>query len=246
MKQTVEISRIDPNPLNERSMKPEDIEIIAESIRKDGLFESPVVYPKAGRYVLLSGHRRLAALRMLGVTEAEVRVVPCPSSLAEEQEILAEANIHRSSPEEIRTEVKLAERAWNSMDKDRCAILREAYLKKFREANQGNPAYAEDPDKFITGNFRPVHDYIRQINGLTASNSTIKRYLMEILPEECRPSEGTSRVKPITLRDVRRCAKTFAGMLETYQTDDPELLNTVGDALEMTEKLLERLDKEAA
>ena len=57
MKQTVEISRIDPNPLNERSMKPEDIEIIAESIRKDGLFESPVVYPKAGRYVLLSGHR---------------------------------------------------------------------------------------------------------------------------------------------------------------------------------------------
>ena len=35
-------------------------------------------------------------------------------------------------------------------------------------------------------------------------------------------------------------------MLETYQTDDPELLNTVGDALEMTEKLLERLDKEAA
>ena len=45
----------------------------------------------------------------------------------------------------------------------RRTALREAYLKKFRVANQGNHAYAEDPDKFITGNFRPVHDYIRQI-----------------------------------------------------------------------------------
>ena len=126
----------------------------------------------------------------------------------------------------------------------RRAALREAYLKKFREANQGNPAYAEDPDKFITGNFRPVHDYIRQITGLTASNSTIKRCLMDLVPEESRPEEKKT-VRPVTATDVQRRAEALAGTITLYRTDDPDLMLAMQDTLDMTERLIEQLGKEA-
>jgi len=243
MKSTVFISRIDPNPYNERSMNQEDIEILAESIRRDGLFEVPVVYAKGERYVLLSGHRRVNALAMLGESKTEVSVVPAPLSPSEEQEMLAEANIHRSSPEEIRTEVKLAERAWNTMDKGRRARLRDEYLKKFREECRDNPSYHADPDRYTDANFRPVHDYIRQITGLTVSNSTIKRYLIEMLPEEKRPKKEKP-VKVYTAADIVRQANTLAGMLALYVTQDPDLQLAIQDTVEMTGRLIEQLGKE--
>ncbi len=243
MRSTVFISRIDPNPLNERSMNQEDIEIMAESIRRDGLFEVPVVYPKGERYVLLSGHRRVNALAMLGEAKTEVNIVPAPATPSEEQEILAEANIHRSTPEELRTEVKLAQRAWNTMAKERRAKLREEYLQRFKAASTGIPAYDADPDRYISANFRPVHDYIRQITGLTASNSTIKRCLMDLVPEESRPEEKKT-VRPVTAADVQRRAEALAGTITLYRTDDPDLMLAMQDTLDMTERLIEQLGKE--
>ena len=98
------------------------------------------------------------ALAMLGEAKTEVNIVPAPATPSEEQEILAEANIHRSTPEELRTEVKLAQRAWNTMAKERRAKLREEYLQRFKAASAGIPAYDADPDRYISANFRPVHD----------------------------------------------------------------------------------------
>ena len=125
----------------------------------------------------------------------------------------------------------------------RRARLREEYLKKFGEANRGNPAYEADPAKFTDANFRPVHDYIRQITGLTASNSTIKRYLMEMIPEENRPKKDKP-VRPATATDVKKHAEVLVGMLALYETQDPDLLVAIGDFMEMAGRLIEQLGKE--
>lgn len=59
----VELHLIDPSATNFYSMP--GIEQLADNIATVGLLEPPRVREKDGRYVLVSGHRRLAALRLL-------------------------------------------------------------------------------------------------------------------------------------------------------------------------------------
>lgn len=59
----VELHLIDPSATNFYSMP--GIEQLADNIATVGLLEPPRVREKDGRYVLMSGHRRLAALRLL-------------------------------------------------------------------------------------------------------------------------------------------------------------------------------------
>lgn len=67
----INIDTIELNPHNDiyRQMDEDsDVELLAEDIRRSGLLHNLVVYPKegvGGRYVLLSGERRLKALKLL-------------------------------------------------------------------------------------------------------------------------------------------------------------------------------------
>lgn len=60
---SVELHLIDPSPANFYSM--EGVKSLADNIATVGLLEPPRVREKDGRYVVVSGHRRLAALRIL-------------------------------------------------------------------------------------------------------------------------------------------------------------------------------------
>jgi ParB/RepB/Spo0J family partition protein len=64
------IDRASDNPRR----KPRDIGELAASIQEQGLLQPPVVVPGRveGRYLLVAGHRRLSALRMLGWDSVEV------------------------------------------------------------------------------------------------------------------------------------------------------------------------------
>ena len=63
----ININDIEENPDNELDTE-EDIALLADDIRRAGLLHNLVVFPKTGvggKYVLLSGERRLRALRLL-------------------------------------------------------------------------------------------------------------------------------------------------------------------------------------
>lgn len=94
--QSVGITRIEPHPDNIRR-ETGDVTELADSIRAQGLLNPLTVcaHPwRPGAYLLLAGHRRLAASKLAGKTYVPVRVIPAP----EEPEItmLAE-NCHRQN-----------------------------------------------------------------------------------------------------------------------------------------------------
>ena len=79
------------NPLNFYGIR--DVEELAESIRLNGLMDPLVVYPMAnGKYRMISGHRRWAALHTINAETALCRVVDKPESDAAETLMLIQAN----------------------------------------------------------------------------------------------------------------------------------------------------------
>ena len=234
---TIKVSQIKENPLNMRSMDLDQIRILAYDIDTYGLMQPLAVYEDDdGRYTLLSGHRRLAALKQLGVKEVPCKVFPKPADEFEEQEILTSANISRRKPSELVDELKRAEQAWNTMFKENRDRHVERLKAQFIKEHQSVPKYIEDPDLYVHNNFRPKFEYIRSLTGFDLSNSTIKEQLKKAVPEEAGPNmDGISEAedeedaksekkekkeKEITLKDIAKAASTLRGMIMGFVVDD--------------------------
>jgi len=88
----MKVSLINPNPTNDEIYDTTDVSSLAKSIEDNGLLE-PLVISRDG--VLISGHRRLAAVKSLGWEDVEVRVVDV------ENEVIAliEHNRYRTKSE---------------------------------------------------------------------------------------------------------------------------------------------------
>ena len=87
----IQLDDIWQNPLNFYGIR--DVEELAESIKLNGLLDPLVVYPlPGGKYCLISGHRRWAALHILNAETALCRVVAKPESAAAETLMLIQAN----------------------------------------------------------------------------------------------------------------------------------------------------------
>lgn len=71
---TVRISELHPDPDNPREDLG-DVTELAESIRETGLLQPIVARERAGRLIIVAGHRRHAALRALGQKAAHVLVI---------------------------------------------------------------------------------------------------------------------------------------------------------------------------
>lgn len=205
----IEISKINNNSLNNRSMNEEDIRILADNIEINGLLEKPVVYldyPSENDYVLLSGHRRVAALKILlkngklKSDKIECFVYPEPLDTTSMIEMMASFNNKRSRPEEMVTEFKNARDAWATLKtstdpaaKEKYNKLVEKFKKDFIKRNDNNSRYLENPDEYIRNSFRPREDYVRMITGIDVSNSTIKRIIREIDAEESGENTNISK-----------------------------------------------------
>ena len=85
-----------------------NVEELAESIALNGQIEPLVVYPYGAGdlYRLISGHRRLAALRYNKAETARCLVIPKPESTAREDLLIIQANAQR-----VKTPGELAEEA---------------------------------------------------------------------------------------------------------------------------------------
>ena len=224
----IQMKDIKPNRLNKRSMDLEEIEVLSESIKDAGLINPLVVYQNQdGSYTLLDGHRRYRALELMG--RAGTNQVPCivvdkPSDEVREQELMANGNIHRSKPEDLKHEIEVANVLWNTMSKTRRDKLTQEYKQKFIDKFCNDEKYQENPSQFLSNRFRPRIDYIRAITGLDYSNKTVTSTLSEILKaksEKLNPKiEKEIKEKVITSKDIIRYIKSLKGMLMTYQNSE--------------------------
>src|SRR5262249_44940329 len=72
---TARVSDITTNPDQpRRRFDPEALEALADSIRREGLLQPPVVRPTEGGFELIAGERRLRAARQAGLDEVPVVV----------------------------------------------------------------------------------------------------------------------------------------------------------------------------
>ena len=73
----VSVKDIVPNPFQSRKlMDPADIKLLAAEIKEKGFWHGALRARRVnGKYELVFGHRRLAALKQLGVKEVEVEVI---------------------------------------------------------------------------------------------------------------------------------------------------------------------------
>jgi ParB family chromosome partitioning protein len=106
---------------------------LAQSIDQNGLLQAPVVRPNPnapGRYFLVAGAHRVAAIRLLGRTSIQCRVLPLDDTAARIAEI--DENVFRKNP----TAVELA-----ALLKERSDIHEKQHGKaKSRGANAANLA----------------------------------------------------------------------------------------------------------
>ena len=98
----IEVSDIADHPGNAvYSMDEEAIGRLAESIRKDGLTDIPLVrkLPDGG-FQMISGHRRMAAYRLLSAHDEGYARMPCRivEGVTDEQAIAALASMGESRP----------------------------------------------------------------------------------------------------------------------------------------------------
>ena len=116
----VKINLSDTEPYSKHPFKVEDnkkIEMLAEDIKENGLL-NPIlvrVIGFGGKYEILSGHRRMEALKFNGESEADVRIIKCTDTEA--------ANIVIKSNLLQRDKILPSERA-------KMYVLRNEYLKK--------------------------------------------------------------------------------------------------------------------
>lgn len=89
---TLPIRLLKPNPENPRT-ELGDVEELVESIARFGIIEPVVVAPQAKHYLVVCGHRRVAAAKRAGLTE--VPVVIREMDAADRELIALTENVHR-------------------------------------------------------------------------------------------------------------------------------------------------------
>lgn len=87
---------------NYRAVSQEQVERIAEAIRKEGLINAvSVVKELDGTYSLIAGHHRYLAVRLLGWKTVKVSVYPASMTLAQRQAISFYENTFRVDPNPV-------------------------------------------------------------------------------------------------------------------------------------------------
>lgn len=239
---TVDISDIKENPLNLRSMEPDQIAILANNIKDNGLLQPLAVYKdEDGMYMLISGHRRLAAMKLCGMTEAPCKVIDRPDDEFAEQELLTSANISRKKVDEVIDELNKADQTWRTMPPERKLAITGTLKERFLTEHQSNPKFIENPDTFVANNFRPALEYIRSITGYDYSNTTIKNALKKAVDDEEKslfdgvsdyeeedgeaPEAKEKKEKVITIKDIAKTSSSLRGMIMGFSMDDPLVMD---------------------
>lgn len=93
----IDIAKIQPNPLQPRKTSDRQaLEELAESIRDKGLLQPIVVRPEGEGFIIIAGHRRYDACKLIGIER-----IPCIVREASEHEALEQSLIENVQREDI-------------------------------------------------------------------------------------------------------------------------------------------------
>lgn len=252
----IDVEMIEENELNkDRSMDQEEIVALAYSILDSGLIQPLDVYKTENdKYKLISGHRRLNAIKYL-LSHPELGynsiVVSCtihdaPNSTEEEIELLSQANIHRNKIEDLAVEINIISKTWEKMDESRKQKLTQTYKNRFIERNENNIEYQANPSEFLRKKFRAKLEYIRIKTGLSLSN----RYLYKLIATACDIEEekvkkanilgeiedkDESTKKKVSFKSVNKAFETavekMMAFMDYEEIDDYDVIEKITNAI---------------
>lgn len=250
--ENIPLGEIKDNPRNNRDIESGSA-ALAWNIKERGLISPLTVYKgNDGKYIILSGHRRHHALIENGNPDSypvPCYVVACPKSEFEEESMLSSGNHHRYTPEQIQHEVLLAAQTWSgtideahgkALTDEEKAELTKHYREQFIKDHENDDRYQVNPAKFIDGYFRAKLEYIRDVTGLTMSNTTVKDVLRKALSADEQIKEpdiktsallaadsdsvsepAPKKMKTVNDKTIQKQAKKFLDMLEVATIEDP-------------------------
>lgn len=243
----IPISLIEKNKLDKRSLT--GIDVLAESIRSTGNLLSPiVVYRKNGHYVILSGHRRYTAWKKLVDDPScnwshsiPATVVNAPEDITEERLIMAQANMHRWSPEQRKEEINICLDIWNNLPAEKQSEFTSQFKDEFITKYNETPPFKENPSKFLRDHFRPKWEFVRMATGITSSDKTLMK-LSASAADTDTTADGQNNPAIKHARTIKRLQTTIR-LLYKLELEDAsqKLANKCIRDLELLIKTLKKL-----
>ena len=221
MEKMIAIGKIYGNKLNYGAIKDEQIEVLEDSIRKNGFIGFLTVYENEDgeTYTLVSGHKRLKALTNIYVPSNKVLclVVEKPSSAQEEAQVLLRSNLYRKTKEDNDREILFAIDTWKTLPPQIKAKYNVKALLSWEAENdfedQYGPDFREHPEykRRKSAEVRGLNDFVREVTGLNISASSIRRAsarakkaLLGEQEREVKPEERLIKVIDAAVRAADR------------------------------------------
>lgn len=208
--------------------KDRDLELLAEDIKAHGLLHPIVVRVLGfgGRYEILSGHRRIEALKTLGISEVEARVYKLTD--IEALKVVINSNFFQ------REKILPSERG-------KAYMLRNESLKKERYGSVSHCGTQEEKD---------TQDILAQ--EFNQSTSSIFRYIrLNYLIDDILALVDNSQIKLITAVDLSYLSKETQALIYQYyfvekrDVLDSKKMKAIKTGDNVTRQFLEGLMREA-
>lgn len=208
--------------------KDRDLELLAEDIKEHGLLHPIVVriLGFGGRYEILSGHRRVEALKILGISEVEARVFKLTD--IEALKVVINSNFFQ------REKILPSERG-------KAYMLRNESLKKERYGGESHCGTQEEKD---------IQDILAQ--EFNQSTSSIFRYIrLNYLIDDILELVDNSQIKLTTAVDLSYLSKEVQALVYQYyfvekrDVLDSKKMKAIKSKDNITREFLERLMREA-
>lgn len=243
-----------------RSMADSDLRILADSIEQYGIKDPLRVYKddreeNGYKYIILSGHRRYNAWRMLIEQDHynPISTLPCivcekPKDEITEKIDIAQSNITRRTPADLNREVKIANDIWNRiLDAKRQDEYIPKLKQSFKDRYKDNQIYLSDPERYEKYHYRSRIEFIRAVTGLEWTNKTVQRAIKKCVsgividqegkldedPVEVAEKEAKKNAKKVTNSTVRTKLDSVLKILERYVAqyeNTPELQSFIKEA----------------
>ncbi|MCI9085635.1 MAG: ParB N-terminal domain-containing protein [Clostridia bacterium] len=208
--------------------KDRDLELLAEDIKEHGLLHPIVVRVLGfgGRYEILSGHRRIEALKTLGISEVEARVYKLTD--IEALKVVINSNFFQ------REKILPSERG-------KAYMLRNESLKKERYGSVSHCGTQEEKD---------TQDILAQ--EFNQSTSSIFRYIrLNYLIDDILALVDNSQIKLTTAVDLSYLSKETQALIYQYyfvekrDVLDSKKMKAIKTGDNVTRQFLEGLMREA-
>ena len=238
----IAIERIHPNPNQPRkSSEPEALRELAESIRAQGLLQPIVVHPQGEDFLIVAGHRRYEACKLIGMER-----IPCIVRETDEEQILEQALVENIQRENINP-VEEAQ-CYRALMKDHSYSIRDLATGVHKSVGYIHGRLELLVHEDIAQSVQEGHIGVFDARELAKVEDENKRQALilgvatgEVDREQLKEMVEKSRVKPqeLPLFDLEVFSRRWQKLRRELETLDAKVLAT--EQQDQTKQLLEEM-----